>query len=67
MYDNLKKALSKRGISNKDLAEFLGVDIKTIQNRFSGKCDWDIKEVFQITKFLLPEYRLEWLFATDAA
>ena len=67
MYDNLKRELSKKGISNKALAEFLGVDEKTIQNRFSGKCDWGFKEVSQITRFLLPEYRLEWLFATDAA
>ena len=66
MYDNLKKELTKKGISNKALAEFLDVDEKTVQNRFSGKCDWGFKEVLRITQFLLPEYRLEWLFATDA-
>ena len=67
MFTNLKGELSKKGITNKDLAELLGVDVKTIQNRLSGKCDWTLKEVIQITKFLFPEYRLEWLFATDAA
>ena len=67
MYNNLKIALAKKGISNKDLAEFLKVDVKTVQNRLSGQCDWGFNEVSQITKFLLPEYMLEWLFATDAA
>lgn len=67
MYSNLKKALSIKGITNKDLAEFLKVDVKTVQNRLSGQCDWGLREVSQITKFLFPEYKLEWLFATDAA
>ena len=67
MYNNLKIALAKKGISNKDLAEFLKVDVKTVQNRLSGQYDWGFNEVSQITKFLLPEYKLEWLFATDAA
>ena len=67
MYANLKKALSTKGITNKDLAEFLKVDVKTVQNRLSGKSDWGLREVSQITKFLFPEYKLEWLFATDAA
>ena len=67
MYTNLKRELSKKGITNKDLAEFLKVDVKTVQNRLSGQCDWGLKEILQIMKFLFPEYRLEWLFAKDAA
>ena len=77
MYKNLENVLSSKNISKKSLAEFLGVNEKTIQHRFSGKTDWtwniiykiyfSIKEITKINKFLCPEYKLEYLFDIDSS
>ena len=67
MYKNLENVLSSKNISKKSLAEFLGVNEKTIQNRLSGNTDWTLKEITKINKFLCPEYKLEYLFDIDSS
>ena len=67
MSKNLENVLSSKNISKKSLAEFLGVNEKTIQHRFSGKTDWTLKEITKINKFLCPEYKLEYLFDIDSS
>ena len=53
MYSNLQKVLSSRKISNKDLARFLNVDEKTVQNRMSGKYEWTLAEASKIIEIYL--------------
>lgn len=63
--NNLKEALSRKNITTKSFAEFLGVSEKTAQNKLSGKTEFTYSEFKKITTFLLPEYNAEYLFATD--
>lgn len=68
MFKNLRNALSDKGITLKAYAEFLGVTEKTIQNKMNGKTEFTLAEAVKTSNFLLPEYRLDYLFAraTDA-
>lgn len=66
MFKNLRKALSDKRITMKSYAEFLGVTEKTLQNKMNGITEFTYAEVEKTTKFLLPEYRLDYLFERAA-
>lgn len=61
MFKNLERVLEEKHINRTTLASILGVDIKTITNRFAGIHDWTLPEVLKIEE-LCPEYRIDWLF-----
>lgn len=65
MFKNLEKVMNLKKISNKDLAELLDVSNKTIRNKLSAKTAWTLPEIKKMGKFLFPEYKMDWLFATD--
>lgn len=68
MYNNLKRIVREKRISNKIMAELLGISIKAVSNKINGHNDWTYKEVVRLKKFLFPEYDLDWLFEwSDAA
>lgn len=62
MFENLKIALYRKGISMKQYAEILEVGEKTIQNKLAGKTDFTYPE-FKKTCMLLSEYNADYLFA----
>ncbi len=65
MFKNLKKILTEKNITNKDLAEFLRLSEKTIQNKMLNNTEWTLSEINQISKFLCPEYKVDWLFSIE--
>lgn len=64
MFNNLRTALYRKGISAKQYAEILGVGEKTVQNKLVGKTDFTYPE-FRKTCALLFEYNADYLFATE--
>ena len=44
MFDNLRTALQKKGISVKRYAEVLGIGEKTVQNKLTGRTDFTYPE-----------------------
>jgi len=68
MKANLRAALDKKGITNRAVCELLGISDKTLYNKISGATDFTIAEALLISKNLLPEYTMEYLFTpADAA
>lgn len=62
MLSNLEGLLHIKGITKKDYADFLGVNVKTIQNKLKGDTNFTYPEVIKTQKLLFPEYRMEYLF-----
>ena len=62
MFDNLRLALHQKGISVKQYADFLGVDEKTVQDKFHGTTDFTYPELKRTCTLLLPEYSADYLF-----
>lgn len=65
MLNNLEHLLHAKGITKKAYAEFLGVNVKTVQNKLNGETDFTYPEVLKTQKFLFPEYRIEYLFESN--
>lgn len=64
MFNNLKAELTRRDISITDLAEKLKMNYKTLNNRLSGKSDFDLVEMKAIRTCLSePTLSLDYLFA----
>ena len=63
MFKNLRQVLTNNGITMKAYAEFLGVTEKTLQNKMNGITEFTYGEVERTSKFLLPQYRVDYLFA----
>lgn len=63
MYINLIEILNRKKISMKDLAKFLGVTEKTVQNKVNGRNEFTLSEAFSIVTFICPEYRMDFVFA----
>lgn len=62
MFKNLRQALTDRKITMKAYAEFLGITEKTLQNKMNGITEFTYAEVERTSKFLLPEYKIDYLF-----
>ena len=66
MFKNLKQVMALKSMSNNDLAEFLELTRKTVDNKISGTTEWTLSEILRVKKFLFPEYDVDWLFQYDA-
>lgn len=64
MFNNLKKVLNEKNITNVMLAKLLDVDAKSVTNKLTGLTEWKLSEIQKIQE-LCPEYSMEWLFATQ--
>lgn len=64
MFDNLRTALQRKGISVKQYADVLCVGEKTVQNKLAGRTDFTYPE-FRKTCALLFEYNADYLFAEN--
>ncbi len=65
MLTNLKELLRVKNISNKKLAELLGVTEKTVYLKLAENTQFNLGEIKKIHTFLFPEYKFEFLFASD--
>ena len=62
---NLKKALNDKNITLKALGSFLGISEKATYNKVNENSPFTYPEARNIKKELLPEYDMEYLFASD--
>lgn len=64
MFENLKAEMARKDITIKDLSkdEELDLAYETLRNKFSGKTEWNKKEMFLLKKKYFPEKTIEYLF-----
>lgn len=66
MFRNLNAELCRCNIKTKELAHMLGVSIKTINNKMSGRSEFTLSEIKAIAS-LFPNVSITYLFETTAA
>lgn len=64
-YKNLENALHNEGITQRKLAEILGISEKSVFNKLKGKCPFTVPEFRKICE-LLPKYGKDWLIVESA-
>lgn len=65
MYMNLSHELRRKNITQSAVASVLKCTERTVTNKLNGTTSFSIDEAFSIRKNLLPEFTMEYLFATD--
>ena len=63
-YKNLENALRNEGITQKKVAEVIGVSEKSVFNKIKGDTPFSVPEFKKIC-VMLPKYNPDWLFATN--
>lgn len=63
MYVNLRYELMVKGISQKLLAQKIGMGLTTISEKMNGKKDFKLKECLEIKKILKTNLTVDELFA----
>lgn len=66
MYPNLNAELARKDINQYNIAEVLNIHYTTVSDKMNGKKDFKLKECKQIKEKLLPEYTLDYLFASNS-
>lgn len=62
MFANLRTALRQKGITEKQYAEFLGVEEGSVLSKLKGSTDFTYLEFQKTCRVLLPEYKADYLF-----
>ena len=62
MLRNLMAEMARADISQKQLAEFIGRDEKSISNKIRCKTEFTRKEMVEIKKNFFPDCTLDYLF-----
>ena len=65
MYPNLERELQRKKVSAKLLAAMLGISDKTLYNKMHGGTDFTLPEALVISRDILPEFQLAYLFEKD--
>lgn len=65
MLYNLANALRTKKITQSAVARTLGITDKTLTNKLNGVTSFTVDEAFIINKNFLPEFTMDYLFATD--
>lgn len=58
---NMMTELRRKNITNKAVAELLGVSEKTVFNKLDGSSELTVSEAMKININLLPEFKLSYL------
>ena len=64
MFENLKAEMSRKNLTIMDFSrdEDLDLSYETLRNEFSGKTEWNKREMFLIKKKYFPDKTIEYLF-----
>ncbi len=64
MFENLKAEMSRKNLTIMDFSrdEDLDLSYETLRNKFSGKTEWNKREMFLIKKKYFPDKTIEYLF-----
>lgn len=64
-YQNLTAELSKRGITQRNVAEFLGMSEKNLSLKLSEQVPMTVAEAMAVRDKFVPDATLDYLFASD--
>lgn len=64
MFENLKAEMGRANISIMDFSKDKDLDLsyETLRNKFSGKTEWNKREMWLIKKKYFPNCSIEYLF-----
>jgi lambda repressor-like predicted transcriptional regulator len=64
MFENLKAEMSRKGLTMMDFSKDteLGLSYETLRNKFSGKTEWNKREMFLLKKKYFKDKTIEYLF-----
>lgn len=64
MFENLKAEMARSNLSIMDLSKDkeLGLSYETLRNKFSGKTEWNKREMFLLKKKYFKDKSIEYLF-----
>ena len=62
MYKNLSVQMASNGVTNRAIADCLGIHENSVGNKLSGKSSFTIEEAFKIKVQFFPGMELEYLF-----
>ena len=64
LFENLKTEMYRKRISMLDISknEKFGLSYESVRNKFSGKTEWNRREMFLLQQEYFPEKTLEYLF-----
>ncbi len=65
MFKNLKAEMARNDISNKQIAEALGIDVSTVSAKLNTYDRLKLCEAEKIRKVFFPNMKIEYLFATE--
>lgn len=65
MTKNIERIRLKENVTLVDMADFLGIDYRTIREKIDGNSDFKFKEAMAIRNKFFPEYDAEFLFSDD--
>ncbi|MDR1015692.1 MAG: helix-turn-helix transcriptional regulator [Coriobacteriales bacterium] len=64
-YGNLKAEMARNGITQKRLAEFLGMTPQNVKMKFAGQVKFSLDECKSIRREIFPGLSLDYLFADN--
>lgn len=64
MFENLKAEMARKGLTIMDLSKNteLNLSYETLRNKFSGKTEWNKREMFLLKKNYFQDKTIEYLF-----
>lgn len=64
MFENLKAEMARQNLSIKDFSkdEELNLSYETLRNKFSGRTEWNKREMWLIKKKYFSQKSIEYLF-----
>lgn len=64
MFENLKAEMARKGLTIMDFSKDaeLNLSYETLRNKFSGKTEWNKREMFFLKKKYFKDKTIEYLF-----
>ena len=66
MLHNLQAEMARKNIKNKEVADAITVDVKTLKNKISGRTRFFVNEALAIRDTFFPGMTFEYLFEEDS-
>ena len=66
MHGNLTAELKRKNITRKAVADLIGCSERSVTNKINGTTEFTIVEAFAIRKNLLPEFDMDYIFASTS-
>ena len=65
MYKFLAKKMKETGVSEKQIADLLGIQVQAVSRKMNKKSDYKLQEAILIWKKYFPQIEFDTLYAED--